>query len=236
MGKDKLRRYAELHTYSNVIEPEFVYATQTDHAVKGKWNETYFKNNNKIVLELGCGKGEYTVKLAEKYTDKNFIGVDIKGARLLVGASSAVKNSCKNVMFLRTMVEFLGFFFQKNEAEEIWITFPDPQEKKRRAKKRLTSAYYLNLYKKFLKPGGIVHLKTDNDILYNYTLRLIQKNQLELLISTFDLYNSSYADLTHNITTYFESRFLSQGMPIHYLQFKLNGDVNIEEPEDEDEE
>jgi tRNA (guanine-N7-)-methyltransferase len=234
MGKDKLRRYAELHTFDNVLEPDFVYSSQANHPTKGKWRELYFKNNNPLVVEIGCGKGEYSVKLAQKFTDKNFLGVDIKGARLLVGAKYAKENNLSNVVFLRTMIEFLGFFFENNEIDEIWITFPDPQEKKRRAKKRLTSSHYLNLYKKFLKPNGIIHLKTDNDILFNYTLNIISKNNLTLIASTHNLYESDLADDTFRITTYFESRFLAQGMPIHYLKFTLNS-TPIEEPDEEDE-
>jgi tRNA (guanine-N7-)-methyltransferase len=231
MGKDKLRRFAELHTFQHVIESDIEEVFNSDHPVKGNWNQTRFNNSNPIVLELGCGKGEYTVKLASVYSLKNFIGVDIKGNRMWVGAKQALEYNLLNVNFLRTRIEFISAFFKKNEIDEIWITFPDPQSIKSRRNKRLTSPSFLNKYKLFIKENGIVHLKTDSDFLYNYTLAVIEKNKLETILSTYDLYNSAYADLTYGVKTHYEQIFLGKGQPIHYLQFKLDGCDQIEEPD-----
>jgi tRNA (guanine-N7-)-methyltransferase len=230
MGKDKIRRFAELHTFQHVIESEIDEVFKADHLVKGKWRELYFKNKNPLVLELGCGKGEYTVKLAEKNPDKNFIGIDIKGNRMWVGAKLALETKLANVMFLRTRIEFIASFFNTDEVDEIWVTFPDPQEKVGRSRKRLTSSLFLRKYFGFLKNSGIINLKTDNDILYNYTLELIKQNNLKLVLSTFDLYNSDYVSETANIKTHYEQIFLNEGKPIHYVQFTLNGNENINEP------
>jgi tRNA (guanine-N7-)-methyltransferase len=231
MGKDKIRRFAELHKFQHVIEAGIDEVFKTDHLVKGKWRGMYFKNNNPIILELGCGKGEYTIKLAEKNPDKNFIGVDIKGNRIWVGAKIALENKLTNVMFLRTRIEFIASFFGVDEVDEIWITFPDPQETISRRRKRLTSSIFLKKYSGFLKKDGIINLKTDNDILYNYTLELLKQNNLNLILSTFDLYNSGYVSNTGDIKTHYEQIFLKEGKPIHYLQFALNGNENINEPE-----
>jgi tRNA (guanine-N7-)-methyltransferase len=232
MGKDKLRRFQELHTFPNVIESGIDEVFTADHPVKGKWSTTHFGNSNPIVLELGCGKGEYTVNLAEKYPEKNFIGIDIKGNRMWVGAKQALEKKLTNVMFLRTRIEFIRSFFIADEVDEIWITFPDPQETKSRRRKRLTSTVFLNKYKSFLKNDGILHLKTDNDTLFDYTTRLVKLNDLKLLIHTFDLYNSEYADLTHSIKTHYEQLFLNEGKPIHYMQFSIHGNKDLNEPEE----
>ena len=231
MGKDKLRRFAELHTFKHVIEADVDEVFKTDHPVKGQWNKTRFSNNNPIVLELGCGKGEYTVKLASVYSFKNFIGVDIKGNRMWVGAKQALEQNFTNVNFLRTRIEFISAFFKPNEVDEIWVTFPDPQSIKSRRNKRLTSPTFLNSYKGFLRNGGIVHLKTDSDFLYNYTIEVIKRNKLKTILSTFDLYNSEYADLTYGVKTHYEQIFLGKGQPIHYLQFTLDDCEKIEEPD-----
>ena len=233
MGKDKIRRFSELHTFPHVIEAGLEDAFNTDHPVKGKWNSKRFKNNNPIVLELGCGKGEYTVHLASVYKDKNFIGVDIKGNRMWVGAKHALENKLNNVNFLRTRIEFIGSFFTENEVDEIWITFPDPQMQSNRRRKRLTSPSFLNRYKPFLKNDGVIHLKTDSDFLYNYTLQVIAKNKLKVLMNIPDLYNSPYSNLTYGVKTHYEQLFLAKGQPIHYLKFTLDSKDVIEDPEND---
>ncbi len=232
MGQNKLARFNDLHNFSNVIEAGFDEVFKNNHPVQGNWLQTKFKNNNPIVLELGCGKGEYTVNLAEKYPEKNFIGVDIKGNRIWVGAKRALDSEMNNVMFLRTRIEFIDAFFAQNEVDEIWITFPDPQENRNRRRKRLTSPVFLSKYKCFLKPKAIIHLKTDNDKLFDFTQRLCEINNLDVKISTFNLYNSAFADETHGIKTYYESMFLAEGKPIHYIQFSLNNIATFHEPEE----
>ncbi|HOK50593.1 MAG TPA: tRNA (guanosine(46)-N7)-methyltransferase TrmB [Bacteroidales bacterium] len=224
MGKNKIQRFAELHTFPNVIETEFNEVFGKAHPLKGNWHEQHFKNNNPIVLELGCGKGEYTLAMAENFPNKNFIGIDIKGNRIWVGAHKALSNKLINVCFLRTRIDFIESFFGPDEVEEIWITFPDPQPQSNRKRKRLTSPLFLNRYKKFLKRGGIIHLKTDNELLYSYTLEIIENNHLPLLASTDNLYQSVYRDeLAGQVQTYYENIFLSAGKRIHYLRFTLDG-------------
>jgi len=232
MGKNKLSRFEELKTFYNVIESGIDEVFNKNHWLNGKWSLEWFKNTKPIILELGCGKGEYTVKLAEKYPDKNFIGIDIKGARMWVGARKAIEMGLNNVVFLRTRIEFISSFFGNAEIDEIWITFPDPQEIKSRKNKRLTSSVFLNKYKSFLKRNGTINLKTDNDKLYNYTLKLAKKNNFNILIHTDDLYHSEHINKTHDIKTYYEQIFLQEGKSIHYLQFTLEGNENIEEIED----
>jgi len=229
MAKDKLKRFTELKTFSNVIEHDIKPLLNNQNPIQGKWKSMYFLNGNPIVLELGCGKGEYTIQLAEKYSDRNFIGIDIKGARLWVGAKQAIEKKLQNVIFLRTRIDFINSFFASDEVDEIWITFPDPQEKNRRKERRLTSSAFLNKYKTFLKKDGRINLKTDNDILYNYTLQLIKKNNLKLLNHTFDLYNSELIDKSHAITTFYEKKFLIENKPIHFLQFTFDGIDYIKE-------
>jgi tRNA (guanine-N7-)-methyltransferase len=232
MGKDKIRRFAELHTFQHVIEASVDEVLGKEHPLKGNWHISRFNNTNPIVLELGCGKGEYTVKLATVYPLKNFIGVDIKGNRMWVGAKQALENKLANVNFLRTRIEFISSFFKPSEVDEIWITFPDPQPIKSRRNKRLTSPRFLTNYQSFIKENGIIHLKTDSDFLYNYTLEVIKKNNLKTILSTFDLYNSEYADLSYGVKTHYEQLFLAKGQPIHYLQFTLDGCKKIEEPDE----
>jgi tRNA (guanine-N7-)-methyltransferase len=186
------------------------------------------------VIEVGCGKGEYTTGLAERFPGKNYIGIDIKGARMWKGALYAVENKLANVGFLRTRIEHIASFFAPGEISEIWITFPDPQEKRIRALKRLTSSRFLSLYKQFLKPDGIVHLKTDSDHLYEYTCRICNSNQLPVKINTRDLYKTNLDEHLLSIKTFYESQFLLQGCSIKYLSFELNGTEIFEEP-DEDE-
>jgi tRNA (guanine-N7-)-methyltransferase len=224
MGKNKIQRFAELHTFPNVIEADFEEVFGKNYPLKGRWNELHFQNNNAIVLELGCGKGEYTIAMAMNYPTKNFIGIDIKGNRLWVGAQKATMEHLNNVCFLRTRIDFIESFFDTNEVEEIWITFPDPQPQSNRKRKRLTSPIFLNRYKRFLKPRGSIHLKTDNEQLYAYTLDLIESNNLPILAATDNLYQSKYREeLAGQVQTYYEKMFLAEGKRIHYLRFTLDG-------------
>jgi tRNA (guanine-N7-)-methyltransferase len=230
VGKKKLQRFAEMETFGHVVQPSYDEVFRKDYPLKGKWSQLFFKNNKPIILELGCGKGEYTVGLARKFTKINFIGVDIKGARMWSGAKTAVEENLHNVGFLRTRIDFISSFFAPGEIQEIWITFPDPQPKK--YYKRLTSTRFLGYYKNFLKPDGLIHLKTDNRALYLYTKNVIQVNNLELMEATDNLYNSNMDHAVLSIKTFYEKQFLSEGKPIHYLKFKLNNTGNFEEPED----
>lgn len=220
-GKDKLRKFRENLTFECLIQPATEEVLGKDHPIKGNWHEKVFKNNNPIVLELGCGKGEYTIALSEKYPEKNFIGVDIKGARLWKGAKYATENSLQNVAFLRTRIEFITSLFAENEVSEIWVTFADPQPNK--PKKRLTSHQFLAKYKCFLKENGIIHLKTDSILLHESTLEVIQEGGHRLLEANNDIYNSEKTvdeEIT-SIKTFYESQFLAKGMPITYLKFLL---------------
>lgn len=220
MGKDKLKRWAELATFDNVVQPTSG-GFGIDHEVKGTWNEKILKNGNPIVLELGCGKGEYTVGLAKRYTDKNFIGVDIKGARMWRGAKTANDNGIKNTAFLRTRIEFIESFFGTDEVDEIWITFPDPHIGKNNPNRRLTCPMFLNRYRSFLKDNGIVHLKTDNRELFDYTYNIVKNNSLEVLAATTDLYTEFEGNDILGIRTHYESIFLKEGLSINYLSFRL---------------
>ena len=231
MGKDKFKRFQENLTFTNLIQPEFDDIFRKDHELKGQWGEKFFKNSNPIVLELGCGRGEYTVNLAAKFPDKNFIGVDIKGARMWRGAKTATENSMFNVGFLRTRIEFISSFFAKNEVSEIWITFPDPQLKKDRVKKRLTSPEFMSLYSGFLEPNGHVNLKTDSQHLHEYTKANIALNNLPLAECCNDIYGSGYADDVLSIQTRYEGLFLADGFTITYLKFNLDGKTAFETPE-----
>lgn len=224
-SKDKLRRFAEIETFPNVFQPTMDEIKSGSHHMKGKWHQTYFKNDNPIVLELGCGKGEYTVGMAERYPNKNFIGIDIKGARIWRGAKTAFENNMPNVAFLRTRIDFIERFFAENEVSEIWLTFSDPQPKK--PNKRLTSLMFIEHYKKFLQPEGIVHLKTDSDLLYESTLEQIEEHNYNTLFSTWDLYNegiNKFDDATKdilNIKTFYEQRWLKEGKTIKYCKFTV---------------
>ncbi len=234
MSKGKLQKFAEVQTFNNVLQPSFEDVFNKDYRLKGKWKENFFCNNNPIVLELGCGKGEYTVNLAGLFPEKNFIGVDIKGARIWKGAKSAIQQSRKNVAFIRTRIDFITSLFTKDEIEEIWITFPDPQPKK--AHKRLTSSRFLERYQAVLKQGGTVNLKTDDDALYFYTLDLVKFNGLCIHAHTEDVYNSQYADNTLSIKTFYEQMWLKEGLTIKYIKFELppNGNQIKELPPDDD--
>jgi len=200
--------------------------------MKGKWCRDVFGNDHALILELGCGKGEYTVGLARNYPQKNFMGLDIKGARIWTGAKTAQIEGMTNVAFLRTRVDFINSFFSRNEVDEIWITFPDPQEKRRRLKKRLPGAHFLNMYRTFLKDGGKVHLKTDNLQLYMDTLELVHKNDLPLEQYSTDVYNEDWSDEVVSIQTYYEKSFLAEGTKINYIRFRLPAGKEIRELSD----
>ena len=223
MGKDKARRFAENLTFKNMIQPEFEDIFHKDHPLKGRWHEDFFKNSNPIVLELGCGRGEYTVALGQANPDKNFIGVDIKGARMWRGAKTATQENMANIGFVRTRIEFINSFFAEGEVSEIWITFPDPQLKTRRAKKRLTSPIFLEYYSKMLVADGLIHLKTDSQHLYNYTNAVVDNYGLTRNVANNDIYGSGYADERLSIKTAYEKMFLDRGLPITYTQFSLDG-------------
>lgn len=219
-------------SFPNVIQPAFDDAFRDQSPLKGSWKGTVFPNGNPVVLELGCGKGEYAIGLARTFPGKNFIGTDIKGARMWVGAKTALAEDLANVRFLRTRIEFIQSFFDAGEVDEIWITFPDPQPKVKRTKKRLISSLFLNEYSRFLIPGGKVHLKTDCRFLYEYTLELLKINEIKPEISTFDLYHDKPAGCEPGllqIQTFYEKLFLSKGMPVTYIRFSLPGGKKIKE-------
>jgi len=240
VGKNKLARWNELETYKNVIQTDPGKAEIKDHPLKGKWNQELFQNNNPIVLELGCGKGEYTVGLATKFPEKNFIGVDIKGARMWRGAKTSNEQKLANTAFLRTRIEFIAYFFGEDEVDEIWVTFPDPHPGLRNAGKRLTSPPFLIRYRSFLKEKGLIHLKTDNIELHRYTFNMAARNSLEVITATEDLYSASESienvprDIL-SIRTHYEKIFLGRGMKINYLCFipgRLNTPDNVKSPEE----
>lgn len=218
----KQEKFADFETFTNCLSFGFDTIPQ-GFAMKGKWRELQLKNENPVVLELGCGRGEYTVGLAEEHPDKNYIGVDVKGNRIWTGAKHAIDNKLNNVAFIRTRIDFIDHCFGANEVDEIWITFPDPQPQKTRERKRLTHTLFLNRYKKFLKPGGLIHLKTDSTSLYEYTLEVIEKNYLQLIWHTNNLYQNCPADRQEliKIKTYYEKLFTDKGEDVKYIQFKL---------------
>jgi len=249
LGKNKLARWAELGNFNNVIQPQIGEISGKDHRIKGNWNREIFKNNNPVIIELGCGKGEYTIGLSKLLPDKNFIGIDIKGARMWRGAKTANEYKLNNTAFLRTRIEFISSFFAENEVDEIWITFPDPHPGKKNSNKRLTCPWFLNTYRKFLKDRGIIHLKTDNTELFDFTRRLVMENGLEILFSTTNMYSADTEELkvsvgsfTKNpdpdyndhisesiisIKTHYEIKFLEKGMTINYLAFRLEKDKSV---------
>lgn len=251
MGKNKLARWAELGTFRNVIQPETSEISGKDHSIKGKWRESVFSNFNPVVLELACGKGEYTTGLAGIFPERNFIGVDIKGSRMWRGAKTAVEKELRNTAFLRTRIEFINSFFMEDEIDEIWIIFPDPHTGKRNSNKRLTSPWFLNKYRLIMKDGGLIHLKTDNSELYRYTEKLVRNNGLEIIKSTGDMYGGDHSkglpffrflpyiadnmivkeisDKIISLRTHYESLFLKEGLKINYLSFKIDKKIILNE-------
>lgn len=215
VGKDKLRRFTEITAFENVLQ------LTEGHALKGKWLTDHFKNENPIVLELACGKGEYAVEMARRFPEKNFIGIDYKGNRIWRGAKTALEEEINNAAFLRIQIEDITDFFAVKEVSEIWITFPDPQPQVGREKKRLTSPRFLDNYRQILQPGGFIHLKTDNDNLYAYTLEKITEQNLKLHISTNNLYHSEHANEILSIKTYYEKKYLQHNKNINYVKFSF---------------
>lgn len=232
MGKNKLKKFRDMDTFDCVFQYPFATLVASGFPLKGKWHSDFFGNDRPIVVELGCGKGEYTVSLARRYPDRNFIGIDIKGARMWTGASEATRDNLKNVAFLRTSIELLPHFFADGEIGEFWITFPDPQMKK--TSKRLTSKRFLELYRQTIGDSAVVNLKTDSPFLYTYTRRLVEANGLEILADSPDLYNSGIADDILSIRTFYEQQWLDRGMTIKYLRFVLDKATPLEEVDDSD--
>ena len=221
-SKNKLKRFKQNEAFDNVIQPEREDIDRGIFQYKGLWRKEFFKNDHPIVLELGCGKGEYSVHLASLNKKTNFIGIDIKGARFWRGAKTAVETGLTNVAFLRTQIELITSCFESNEVDEIWITFPDPQIKLKRTKHRLTNPEFLNKYKQVLKPNGLIHLKTDSEFLHGYTLGVLEHYPSELLYAHHDIYNNLYSPKHATaVQTFYEKIFLKEGKPITYMQFKL---------------
>ena len=233
MSKGKLAKFADMERYENVFQYPYSVIDNVPFDMKGKWREQYFKNNNPIVLELGCGKGEYTVGLAKLFPDVNFIGVDIKGSRMWTGATQALNEGLTNVAFLRTNIEIIDRFFAEGEVSEIWLTFSDPQMKNPR--KRLTSTIFMNRYRHFLKDGGVVHLKTDSNFLFTYTTYMVERNALPVLFRTEDLYHTEGIDAQTQtilgIQTYYESQWIERGLNIRYMKFRLPQEGELAEPD-----
>ncbi len=219
-SKNKLKRFKENETFDNVIQPTRD-AVTNGFDLKGKWN-TFFKNDNPIVLELGCGKGEYTVGLARMNPNKNYIGIDIKGARFWRGAKTALEEGLENVAFLRTQIELVDQLFEENEVSEIWITFPDPQIKYKRTKHRMTNTVFLEKYRTILQSNGFVHLKTDSEFMHGYTLGLLHGQGHEVIYANHDVYkNEGSPDEVLMIQTFYENQYLEKGKPITYIQFRI---------------
>ena len=229
MAKGKLAKFADMAAYPHVFEYPFSVADEVPFEMKGRWNEQFFHNDHPIVLELGCGRGEYTVGLARLFPDKNFIGVDIKGARMWSGATESLHEGLKNVAFLRTNIEIIDRFFAPEEVGEIWLTFSDPQMKK--ATKRLTSTYFMSRYRRFLTDNGLIHLKTDSNFMFTYTKYMVEHNHLPVEFSTDDLYHSGLVDNILSIRTYYEQQWLDRGLNIKYLKFHLPQDGELQEPD-----
>ena len=222
-SKNKLRRFRENETFENVVQPSREEVLNDSLELKGNWQKKFFKNNNPLVLELGCGKGEYSVNLAKKYPKINFLGIDIKGARFWRGAKIALEEKLENVGFLRTQIELIDHIFGENEVDEIWITFPDPQIKYKRTKHRLTNAEFLQKYKKILRPDGFVHLKTDSEFMHGYTLGLLHGLGETIEYAHHDVYGSQGApEAVTSIQTFYEKQYLEVGKKITYIRFKFN--------------
>lgn len=221
-SKNKLKRFKENDTFKNVFQPSREELVGGNYDLKGNWRQQFFNNDHPLVLELGCGKGEYSVELAKKYPEKNFIGIDIKGARFWRGAKTAIEDNIPNVAFIRTQIELLEYVFEQNEVDEIWITFPDPQIKYKRTKHRMTNTDFLKRYKTVLKPNGIVNLKTDSEFMHGYTLGLLHGQGHEVIYANHDVYKQegSPEEVT-SIQTFYESQYLEQNKPITYIRFKI---------------
>lgn len=233
MSKGKLQKFAEMETFKNVFQYPYSVISEVPFTMKGHWREQYFHNDNPIVLELGCGKGEYTVGLARMYPNINFIGVDIKGARIYTGAKQALEENLPNVAFLRTSIEIIDRFFGQDEVQEIWLTFSDPQMKN--VHKRLTSTFFMNRYRHFLINNGLIHLKTDSNFLFTYTTYMVEKNNLPVLLRTEDLYHTDGLD-DHTreilgIHTYYENQWIERGLSIKYMKFELPHAGELVEPD-----
>ncbi len=221
-SKNKLKRFKENETFSNVIQPKREEIVDGNFPLKGKWGSEFFKNNQPIVLELGCGKGEYCIGLSEMFPDKNFLGIDIKGARFWRGAKTALEEDKNNVGFLRTQIELVDQIFAENEIDEIWITFPDPQIKYKRTKHRLTNSEFLQKYKKILKPEGQVHLKTDSEFMHGYTLGLLHGEGHEIIDANHNVYKNEYSPKeVVNIQTFYEKQYLEENKKITYINFRI---------------
>jgi len=216
-----------METFANTVQSPMQHPDQADHELKGNWNKEFFKNDNPIILELGCGKGEYSVSLAKFFPDKNFIGVDIKGARMWKGAKLAIEQGVNNVGFLRTSIEIIHKFFAPGEVQEIWLTFPDPQMKSTR--KRLTATNFIEIYRKILAPDGIINLKTDSNFQYQYTLEMVKENELEIVANTDNLYQSDILNDVLSIQTFYEKQWRERGIDIKYIAFKLSHDEPLHE-------
>ncbi len=221
MAKTKLKRFAENATFSHLIQQERGIYPLSDHPYKGAWNRSFFKRDAPLILELACGRGEYTINLCKLFPEKNFIGIDWKGARLWRGAKTVQEEKLKNAAFLRIQILNITNFFGPEEVDEIWITFPDPQLQQSRVQKRLSSDRFLDLYRKFMKPGGVIHLKTDSRALYDYTLEVIIANKLKILDQTDDLYSSALQNEVLSIKTTYEKIWLKEGLKICYLKYKI---------------
>lgn len=233
MGKGKLEKFAEMKTFKNVFQYPFSVIRDVPFAMKGRWREEYFHNDNPIVLELGCGKGEYTVGLARLFPQVNFIGVDIKGSRMWKGAKMALEENLSNAAFLRTNIEFIDHFFAEDEVQEIWLTFSDPQMKN--VHKRLSSTFFMQRYRKFLIDGGLVHLKTDSNFLFTYTTYMADVNKLPIVFRTEDLYHHADMDAETrqilSIQTYYEGMWIERGLNIRYMKFHLPRTGELTEPD-----
>ncbi|HCY42791.1 MAG TPA: tRNA (guanosine(46)-N7)-methyltransferase TrmB [Prolixibacteraceae bacterium] len=229
MGKNKLKKFADMATYEHVVQVPFRQLQSEEFQFKGKWSRDFFGNDHPVVLELGCGKGEYTVKLAQHFPEVNFIGIDIKGSRMWKGATQAKEMNLKNVGFLRTNIENIRLFFAEGEVAEIWLTFPDPQMKKTR--KRLTATNFIESYRRIVGPNGIIHLKSDSNFMYKYSEAMVNENQFVVIQKTEDLYHSEILNEVLSIQTFYEKQWLDRGLSIKYLSFRLNHGEPLREPD-----
>lgn len=229
MAKNKLTKFAELNTYDHVVYVTYKQLQSEEFQYKGKWSRDFFGNSNPVILELGCGKGEYTVQLAMHYPEFNFIGIDIKGSRMWDGATKAKDLGLSNVGFLRTNIENLRLFFAEGEVAEIWLTFPDPQMKK--VRRRLTATNFIANFRHITVPNGIIHLKSDSNFIYRYTEAMVAENHFEVIRQTDDVYHSELLDEVLSIQTYYEKQWLDRGISIKYLSFRLSHQNPLTEPE-----